>query len=281
MENKLRFKDLTIISMVISFAVLATTGILKFKKVISFLSNVYSTLPLAKITTYHEYSALALVFLISIHLIIQRSWFKRLYGKVIGNKKTWLIFMGILLLLPLSFVYKSFTSKRSLLFNNSSQSLKQLVAVEIRQYKGENLSSIEDFHENSIEGPQKVDISKYQLEITGLVDNPSQLTYEEVLNLPAYTKVVTLNCVEGWNAKILWEGILIEDILKTAGVKNEANTVIFYAYDGYTSSLSLDFIKDRNILLAYKMNEVVLPPERGFPFQVVAEDKWGYKWVIY
>ncbi len=26
------------------------------------------------------------------------------------------------------------------------------------------------------------------------------------------------------------------------------------------------------------MNGVVLPPERGFPFQLVAEDKLGYKW---
>ena len=32
------------------------------------------------------------------------------------------------------------------------------------------------------------------------------------------------------------------------------------------------------ILLAYKMNGVVLPPERGAPFQLAAESKWGYKW---
>jgi DMSO/TMAO reductase YedYZ molybdopterin-dependent catalytic subunit len=30
--------------------------------------------------------------------------------------------------------------------------------------------------------------------------------------------------------------------------------------------------------MAYKMNGVDLPAERGFPFQLVAEDKWGYKW---
>ena len=32
-------------------------------------------------------------------------------------------------------------------------------------------------------------------------------------------------------------------------------------------------------MLAYMVNEVVLPAERGFPFQLVAEEKWGYKWV--
>jgi DMSO/TMAO reductase YedYZ molybdopterin-dependent catalytic subunit len=31
--------------------------------------------------------------------------------------------------------------------------------------------------------------------------------------------------------------------------------------------------------MAHKMNDVVIPPERGFPFQLVAESKWGYKWV--
>ena len=32
-------------------------------------------------------------------------------------------------------------------------------------------------------------------------------------------------------------------------------------------------------MIAYKMNNVILPPERGFPFQLVAEQKWGYKWI--
>jgi DMSO/TMAO reductase YedYZ molybdopterin-dependent catalytic subunit len=54
--------------------------------------------------------------------------------------------------------------------------------------------------------------------------------------------------------------------------------VIFYAYDGYTTSLPIDYLINNDILLAYKMNGVTLPPERGFPFQLVAESKWGYKW---
>jgi len=27
------------------------------------------------------------------------------------------------------------------------------------------------------------------------------------------------------------------------------------------------------------MNEITVPPERGFPFELVAESKWGYKWI--
>ena len=36
---------------------------------------------------------------------------------------------------------------------------------------------------------------------------------------------------------------------------------------------------DNHVLMAYKMNGLTLPPERGFPFQLVAESKWGYKWI--
>lgn len=157
--------------------------------------------------------------------------------------------------------------------------VKQLNGTEVRDYKGERLDSVNNFRENSIKGPQYVDINNYTLEISGLVDNPKSYSYDEVLAHQAYSKVVTINCVEGWSAKILWQGVLLKDLIKETGVKQGALTVIFHAYDGYTSSLPLDYVRNNNILLAYEMNNITLPPERGFPFQVVAEDKWGYKWV--
>jgi DMSO/TMAO reductase YedYZ molybdopterin-dependent catalytic subunit len=151
--------------------------------------------------------------------------------------------------------------------------------IEIKEYQGEDLSSINDFRENSIAGPQHVDINNYKLNINGLVDKQLNLTYDEVINkAPSQQKVTTLNCVEGWSVTILWEGIPLKNLFETAGLKPEANTVIFRAYDGYSTSLPLSYIIDNNIILAYKINGVTLPPERGFPFQVVAESKWGYKW---
>jgi len=159
-----------------------------------------------------------------------------------------------------------------------SDSLSSLASVEIKEYKGAKLSSIEDFRENSIKGPQHVDIKTYKLKVDGLVEKPASFTYDEVLSNKKYTKVVTLHCVEGWDVTILWEGILLKDIFEKVQVKSQANTVIFYAVDGYSTSLPIKTIQDKNMILAYKMNGVVLPPERGFPFQLVAEDKLGYKW---
>ncbi len=160
-----------------------------------------------------------------------------------------------------------------------AEEVKSLEAVEVREYEGENLSSIKSFRENSIRGVQNVDKADYRLEVTGLVRNPRTYIYDEVLENQHYQKVVTLNCVEGWSAKILWEGVLLKDMLKQADVLPTANVVIFYAYDGYSTSLPLTYIIDNDIIMAHKMNGVILPPERGFPFQLVAENKWGYKWI--
>jgi DMSO/TMAO reductase YedYZ molybdopterin-dependent catalytic subunit len=159
------------------------------------------------------------------------------------------------------------------------KSTASLPSTEIREYQGENLSSINDFRENSIKGPQTVSLDTYTLKIFGLVSQPLALTYDEVLARDAYSKVVTLHCVEGWDATILWEGVKIDDLLRQAQARNDALIAIFHAADGYTSSLPIAYLRDKQILLAYKMNGVTVPPERGFPFVVVAESKWGYKWV--
>jgi DMSO/TMAO reductase YedYZ molybdopterin-dependent catalytic subunit len=157
---------------------------------------------------------------------------------------------------------------------------RMLYPQEIREYQGENLSSISDFRENSIKGPQHINQSTYTLTITGLVNKTIEFSYNDVINgFQKYQKVITLHCVEGWSVKILWEGFLLKDLLNEAGISPEAVNVIFYAYDGYSTSLPLNYILEKDILIAYKMNGLTLPPERGFPFELVAESKYGYKWV--
>jgi DMSO/TMAO reductase YedYZ molybdopterin-dependent catalytic subunit len=164
--------------------------------------------------------------------------------------------------------------------NRGTNESGELKPVEIKEYEGEKLSSVSDFRENSIKGPQHIDIETYQLEVTGLVQNPMSYTYDEVLDgYKHYKKVVSLNCVEGWSVTILWEGVLVRDLLEEAKPMPEAKVVVFHAYDGYTTSLPLDYIIDNDILMAYSMNGITIPPERGFPFQLVAESKWGYKWI--
>lgn len=155
----------------------------------------------------------------------------------------------------------------------------ELKPVEIKEYQGEKLSSLNDFRENSIAGPQYVKMENYKLKVFGLVQNPGEYAYDDVINgFKGYKKLVKLDCVEGWSVNILWEGLLLKDLLAKAEVSPGARVVIFHSYDDYTTSLPLDYILNNDIMLAYKMNGVTIPPERGFPFHLVAESKWGYKW---
>lgn len=153
-----------------------------------------------------------------------------------------------------------------------------LKTVEIREYQGEKLDSISQFEENSIKGPRRIDIAAYRLKVTGAVAKAASYRYQDVLARPALAKVTTIHCVEGWDVKVLWEGVLLKDLIAESAPRSDAVTVIFKSADGYSSSLPWEYVRNKNILLAYKMNAVPVPEERGFPFLVVAEDKWGYKW---
>jgi DMSO/TMAO reductase YedYZ molybdopterin-dependent catalytic subunit len=149
---------------------------------------------------------------------------------------------------------------------------------EITEYNGARLDPAIGPSDNSISGAQWIDIKNYRLGIGGLVENPLQLTYEEVLALEPYEKKITLYCVEGWNAAVLWKGARIMEMIDMSKAKAQANTVIFHCVDGYTTSLPLQTVKDRDLILAYSANGLDLPRELGYPFIVVAEDKLGYKW---
>ena len=126
---------------------------------------------------------------------------------------------------------------------------------------------------------QDINITTYTLTITGLVQNEAVLTYDQIVNTHAhYLKVVTLHCVEGWEVTVLWEGVQVKDLLQEANYSQNAQILIFYSQDGFTTSLPLSYIVNNNITMAYKVNGLTLPKSEGYPFQLVAEGKLGYKW---
>lgn len=273
MKKELRIQRLLVFLMLIFSFLSALTGIIKFPELQRFFLFVYDRFTAAEISWVHDYSGLVLVFLILLRLIVKRRWLRealRTDFRLPQRKNI----AAILLILVAAIGILAWGRTRFSDYRKAAS----LAAVEVKDYKGEKLGSVNDFRENSIKGVQHVDKGSYNLEISGLVDKPLKLGYEDVLKLPAYQKVVTLDCVEGWSVKALWEGVLVKDILKLASVKPEADTIIFYAADGYSTSFPLDFING-DIMMADKINGLVLPEERGFPFQLVAEQKWGYKWI--
>ncbi len=259
--------------MLVSFFFSFITGIVKFPELQRYFSFVYRWVSASRISYIHDWSGIILVAAILFHILLFNR--ARLFRLPVGvnNKKIMSFVIFALAVAVCAYAVIRYVNRPP------QTCVSDLGTVEVRDYRGERLDSISDFRENSIKGPQHIDKEKYTLAVTGLVDRETSYTYDEVLALPKYDKVVKLNCVEGWSAKILWEGTLVGDIIRAAGVKPGANTAIFYAVDGYSTSLPLDYTLDNNIILADKMNGVVLPPARGFPFELVAEDKWGYKWI--
>src|SRR4030067_2778486 len=174
-----------------------------------------------------------------------------------NSKRRWIIAVAVILfpLIFLGFVLANLP--------------RRLYPGEVREYEGENLPSISDVQENAIKGNQNLNETTYRLNVTGLVNKTREYTYSEVVDgFQKYEKVVTLYCVQGWNARILWEGVLVRDLLNASGVMSTAKVVIFHASDGYTTSMPLEYFYDNDILMAYKMNGLVLPPEKGLPFEL-------------
>src|SRR4030067_1618821 len=124
-----------------------------------------------------------------------------------NSKRRWIIAVAVILF-PLIFL--------GFLLANLPR---RLYPGEVREYQGENLSSISDVRENAIKGNQNLNQTTYRLNVTGLVNETREYTYSEVVDgFQKYEKGVTLYCVQGWNARILLVGGLVRDLLNASGV---------------------------------------------------------------
>lgn len=133
---------------------------------------------------------------------------------------------------------------------------------------------------NSIKGTQVIDPETYVLTIGGAVDNAITVGLKEILERPYVERRNVMYCVEGWSWSADWVGIAVRDILGEVRPWPTARRVIFYAADGYTSSFPIEELNGSDLfILAYKANGEFLPEKEGYPVRLVAEGKWGYKWV--
>jgi DMSO/TMAO reductase YedYZ molybdopterin-dependent catalytic subunit len=150
--------------------------------------------------------------------------------------------------------------------------------VEASDYQGVKLVPLSGQGKNAIKGTQRIDKETYRLKVSGLVERELNLSYDQLQELPAYSELVYMPCVEGWGFYAKWTGFRITDLLNRSGLKSGTSYVLFSSADGYSTSLPIDYLRQNNILLAYGINDLTLPPDRGYPLQLVAKDKYGYKW---
>jgi hypothetical protein len=135
------------------------------------------------------------------------------------------------------------------------------------------------FFELEIGEIPKIEKDDWTLTITGAVENELIFNYENLTQMESVKLVATLECVDGPFGTAEWEGIPLVDVLEMAGLLITAKDLLFYAADSYSDSLNIIEASADNILLAFKMNGVDLPPSHGFPIRLVCPDHYGYKWV--
>ncbi len=136
-----------------------------------------------------------------------------------------------------------------------------------------------EFFSTVIDGTPSIDITRWRLSVSGSVSAPLNLTYEDVTSLPSIDVTATLKCVEGPSGTAEWHGIPVQIILSQALLTPSAQDVVFFAADGYSSSLTVAECREAGVILAYRMNDETLPANQGYPLILVAPNHDGYKWV--
>lgn len=126
-----------------------------------------------------------------------------------------------------------------------------------------------------------VDVKTYRLKITGAVNHPLSLSYDQILKFPSLTEVVLLICPGFFSNNGRWTGVDLKTLLQEAQIKKEARTVdINGAYEKGVR-IPLKTIHQKKVFLAYGVNGKALPQKHGFPLRLVYEDAYGYDWIKY
>jgi len=135
-----------------------------------------------------------------------------------------------------------------------------------------------------------VDAATWRLRIHGMVERETELTFDELLQLPMIEQYVTIACVSNQvggrlvgNAK--WTGVPLRVVLALAGVKPGATQLVGRSVDGWTAGMPTAWIMDeaREPLIAVQMNDEPLPAQHGYPARLIVPGLYGYvsatKWL--
>ena len=129
----------------------------------------------------------------------------------------------------------------------------------------------------------------WSLEIGGLVEKPLKLTLEQINSLPSRTQITRHDCVEGWSAIGKWTGTPLHEVLALVKPLAKARYVVFYCADPmeangtdlYYESIDLEDAYHAQTILAYKLNDEILPIKNGAPIRLRVERQLGYKQAKY
>ena len=119
----------------------------------------------------------------------------------------------------------------------------------------------------------------YTLKVGGLVDQPFEVGYDELVAMPPTNLTRDFQCVTGWRVPdVEWKGVRLADLLDRAGVQSPATALRFHSFDGaYTESLTLEQARRKDVIVAYGFEGSPLSDEHGGPVRLYVAPMYGYK----
>jgi DMSO/TMAO reductase YedYZ molybdopterin-dependent catalytic subunit len=123
------------------------------------------------------------------------------------------------------------------------------------------------------------DPQTWRLSLSGHVDRPTSITYEQLRALPKVEQISTFHCVTGWTVKnVRWGGVRLNDVLALAGPKPTTHALEFVSAEiPYVDSLTTHQAGLHDVMLAYEMDGKPLPRVHGAPLRLVIPEMYGYK----
>ena len=124
----------------------------------------------------------------------------------------------------------------------------------------------------------RFDAAKWDFTVSGLVEKPVRLTWEEFNRLPQKVVVADMHCVTRWSRfDNQWEGVAVTDVLALAKVKPEARFALIHAEQDYTANLPLDDLIRPAALFAFRHDGEPLTAEHGYPVRLVVPHLYAWK----
>jgi DMSO/TMAO reductase YedYZ molybdopterin-dependent catalytic subunit len=123
-----------------------------------------------------------------------------------------------------------------------------------------------------------IELDIWRLEITGLVENPICLSWQQLMELPQYSTTNDIHCVTAWSKfDNNWTGVSVQEVLTLARPSPDAKAVIVHAYGGYTTNLTMaDLVLEGN-LFAHSHEGKPLTVEHGWPLRLVVPHLYFWK----
>jgi DMSO/TMAO reductase YedYZ molybdopterin-dependent catalytic subunit len=123
-----------------------------------------------------------------------------------------------------------------------------------------------------------VDLATWRFEVTGAVERPLSLSWDDLLALPRRETVCDIHCVTRWSRyDNVFEGVPVQTVLERAGVRPEAAYVLVHAEEDFTTNLPLADLDRPANLLALSYNGEPLTPEHGGPVRLLVPHLYLWK----